>query len=294
LVAVSSGGLTDRLRAAFGDVQFDHLRLEADGELLWVYLNRPTRLNAMTDRMLREFQSLYRGVEAGGWRCVVLAGEGRAFCAGADLGQINNVIDFTDAEQVREYLDSGWQRVVESMRTVAVPTVAAVHGPAYGGGANLALAADLVVAAESAVFCQSYVDRGISPDLGGTVILPRLVGVQQARRQLLLGEPVNAAEALRIGMVCCVVPDDELRPRARALARTLAAKDTRALNVIRRLVDENVTQPLRTALANESRGVGETLGGPVFEAATHRYRPAGQAQSGAPMTSPVAPSAADE
>jgi 2-(1,2-epoxy-1,2-dihydrophenyl)acetyl-CoA isomerase len=270
----------DGLRTAFDGRAFDgrafeHVRPEPDGDLLWLILDRPDRLNAMTDLMLREFLAVYEALAEENahqpWRCVLIAGAGRAFCAGADLGQIGDVIDFRDAEQVRAYLDTGWQRVVRLMRTVPVPTVAAVHGPAYGGGANLALAADLVVAAESAVFCQSYIDRGISPDLGGTVILPRLVGEQHARRQLLLGEPVTAAEAYRIGMVCEVVPDTQLRERARAIAGQLAAKDSVALNTIRSLLERNGSLDLTVGLANESAGVGQTLGGPLFRAATDRY-----------------------
>lgn len=268
---VASGSVREALRGAFGDVAFTHVRVSSEDELLWVVLNRPDRLNAMTDLMLSEFKTIYEGVERGGWRCIVIAGAGRAFCSGADLGQISGVIDFADAEQIREYLDTGWQRVVTAMREVAVPTVAAVHGSAYGGGANLALAADLVVAAESTVFCQSYINHGISPDLGGTVLLPRLVGMQHARKQLLLGDQVSAAEALRTGMVCEVVPDAQLRTRAREIAALLAAKDPAALNVTRRLIDDNASLGLRAGLANESRGIGQTLSSPNFSAATSRY-----------------------
>lgn len=286
-MVVSLDNAHDVLRGAFGDAEFEHVRPEPDGDLLWVVLDRPGRLNAMTDLMLREIKTIYNGIERGGWRCVIIAGDGPAFCSGADLGQIGGVIDVTDAEQVRDYLDTGWQRVVEKMREVPVPTVAAVHGPAYGGGANLALAADLVVAAESAVFCQSYIDRGISPDLGATVLLPRLVGVQHARKQLLLGEPVAAAEALRIGMVCEVVPDADLRPRARAIAASLAAKDPTALTVTRRLIDGNLSLDLRAGLASESLGLGKTLSSPIFKASTQRYQAttgAGTGQSRAHVT----------
>jgi 2-(1,2-epoxy-1,2-dihydrophenyl)acetyl-CoA isomerase len=270
-VVVSAGEVNDLTGEVFGNTAFEHVRLESDGDVLWVLLNRPERLNAMTDRMKLEFLSIYRNIERGPWRAVVIAGEGRGFCSGADLGMIGGVIDFTDAAQVTDYLDSGWQLVVELIRTVAVPTVAAVHGPAYGGGANLALAADLVVAADSARFCQSYIDRGISPDLGGTAVLPRLVGVQWARRMLLLGEPVDAAEAMRIGMVCDVVAEPELRERARTVAAALAAKDPTALQVTRRLIDDNLNRTLHEALAGESRGVGTTLGGPIFKESTDRY-----------------------
>lgn len=285
-LVVSADQGSESLRGVFGSTDFAHVRLEGDGDLLWITLQRPERLNAMTDRMLRELQTVYDGIEAGGWRCAVMIGAGRGFCAGADLAQIGSVLDFTDAEQVRQYLDTGWQQLVLRMRDVPVPTVAAVHGPAYGGGANLALAADLVVAAESAVFCQSYIDRGISPDLGGTIVLPRLVGVQHARRQLLLGVPVPADEALRIGMVCDVVPDAELRDTARSVAAALAVKDPVALTVIRRLVDGNAALRLGEGLANESLGVAETLKSPLFRAATDRYRGVSGVPVGTAATEP--------
>ncbi|MBO0841072.1 MAG: enoyl-CoA hydratase/isomerase family protein [Sciscionella sp.] len=275
-MVVCADDSVDVTAEVFAGTVFEHVRVEAEGDLLWVVLNRPGRLNAMTDLMKREFLAIYENVDRGPWRCVIIAGEGRAFCSGADLGQIGGVIDFADAERVRGYLDAGWQRVIELLRTVPVPTVAAVHGAAYGGGANLALAADLIVAADTATFCQSYIDRGISPDLGGTVLLPRLVGVQHARKQLLLGTPVPADEALRIGMVCEVVPEATLRDRARALATALAGKDPTALRVTRALIDGNVTRDLHTGLAHESRGVGETLSSPIFKASTDRYTgPAG-------------------
>lgn len=270
-MVVSAGEINDVTGEVFAGAPFEHVRVKPAGDVLWILLNRPGRLNAMTDLMKREFLEIYSRLDDGPWRCVVIAGEGRAFCSGADLSMIGGVIDFTDAAQVTAYLDDGWQRVIELIRTVAVPTVAAVHGPAYGGGANLALAADLVIAGESAVFCQSYIDRGISPDLGGTVLLPRLVGVQHARRLLLLDEPVGAAEALRIGLVCDVVPDAALRDRAGSVASALAAKDPGALTVTRRLIDANTSRTLHDGLRDESRGVGETLSSPIFKASTDRY-----------------------
>ena len=134
-------------------------------------------------------------------------------------------------------------------------------------GANLALAADLVVAAESAVFCQAYVDRGITPDLGATWVLPRLVGLQQARRLLLLGDRVPADEALRLGLVVEVTTDDSLIARAAEIAAALAAKPPESVAIIRDLVDRNVTIDLPTALAGEADAVAVTLGGAGFRKA---------------------------
>lgn len=239
-------------------------RFEPDGEIAWIVLDRPARLNAMTDAMRAQIAAALERVDAGPWRALVLRGEGRAFCSGADLVQITGDVDVQDPQAVRRFMNEGWQAVIARLRTLSVPTVAAVHGPAYGGGANLALAADLVVAAESAVFCESYVDRGLTPDLGGTVILPRLVGLARARRMLMLGEPVPAAAAVGMGLVAEVVPDAALVARAAELARALAAKDPAALAGIRRLVEQNLTAELPVALGRETDAITASIAGDAF------------------------------
>jgi 2-(1,2-epoxy-1,2-dihydrophenyl)acetyl-CoA isomerase len=212
------------------DSSYETIRFETEpgDPVAWLVLDRPERLNAMTALMRREIldvlDRVHNGDGDGDWRVLAIRGEGRAFCSGADLEQILDDVDVTDAPAVRAFMLDGWQAVVERMRRSRIPTVAAVHGAAYGGGANLALAADLVVAAESAVFCQAYVDRGITPDLGATWVLPRLVGLQQARRLLLLGDRVAADEALRLGLVLEVTTEASLVARAAEIAAALAAK----------------------------------------------------------------------
>jgi len=129
-----------------------------------------------------------------------------------------------------------------------------------------------VVAGESAVFCQSYVDRGIAPDLGVTFMLPRLVGLAQARRLLLLGTPVRAAEALRIGLVAEVATDEDLLARARAVAVELAGKDADAMAAIRATIDSNLDADLTAALAREADAVALTLGRPAFRAGLESFR----------------------
>jgi 2-(1,2-epoxy-1,2-dihydrophenyl)acetyl-CoA isomerase len=245
---------------------YETIRFEAaDGDpVAWMVLDRPARLNAMTAQMRREILDVLDRVHNGDWRVLAIRGEGRAFCSGADLEQILEDVDVTDAPVVRQFMLDGWQLVVERMRRMRVPTVAAVHGPAYGGGANIALACDLVVAAESAVFCQSYVDRGITPDLGATWMLPRLAGLQQARRMLLLGERVNAEDALRLGLVAEITTDDKLLARTTELAEALAAKPAESIAIIRDLIERNSAADLPSALAAEADGVAVTLGGAGF------------------------------
>ena len=245
---------------------YETIRFEtADGDpVAWMVLDRPKRLNAMTALMRREILDVLDRVHNGEWRVLAIRGEGRAFCSGADLEQILEDVDVTDAPAVRQFMLDGWQAVVERMRRSRVPIVAAVHGAAYGGGANLALAADLVVAAESAVFCQSYVDRKITPDLGATWVLPRLAGLQQARRLLLLGEPIGAAEALALGLVAEVTADDRLLDRTAEIAAALAAKSPESIAIIRDLLDRNSSNDLPSALAAEADAVAVTLGGAGF------------------------------
>ncbi len=266
---------TQVLAAAGSHAAHVTVRVEPDGDIAWIVLDRPERLNALTATMCRELAAALAEADEGPCRVVVLRGEGRAFCAGADLDQILHDVDATDAVAIRAFMNSGWQAVIRQISEMATPLVAAVHGPAYGGGANLALAADLVVAGESAVFCQSYVDRGIAPDLGATFTLPRLVGLAQARRLLMLGTAVPAPEALAMGMIAEVVPDERLLARARELATELAAKDAGALNIIRSTMERNLGADLPTALARESDAIAVTLGRPAFRAglaARHRAR----------------------
>lgn len=254
------------------DVRRSTVRTESDGDLLWLVLDRPERLNAMCGQMAIEITELLDRIPQGPWRCLLIRGEGRAFCAGADLAQFVDEVDIGDVEAVRDYLEHGWQEVTARLQELPVPVVAAVHGAAYGGGANLALAADLVVAAESAIFCQPYVLHGISPDCGATSILPLLVGRQQARRLLLLGEAVPAPEAARIGLVTEVVPDSELVDRARQLGTALANKDRKALQATRELLTRNQDTDLRAALAREAETVAALLGRPAFRDVTARFR----------------------
>lgn len=248
------------------------VRTERDGELLWLVLDRPERLNALCGPMREEITEVLDQAARGPWRCLLIRGEGRAFCAGADLAQFVDEVDLADAEAVRTYLAQGWQEVAARLRELPLPVVSAVHGAAYGGGANLALAADLVVAAESATFCEPYVTHGISPDCGATWLLPRLVGAQHTRRLLLLGEPIAAHEAARIGLVAEVVPDGALLARARQVGTALAAKDPKALQATRELLELNQHADLRTALAREAETVAALLGGPAFRHATARFR----------------------
>jgi enoyl-CoA hydratase/carnithine racemase len=200
---------------------YDNIDVTDDSGIVTITLNRPDKLNALVGHMRRD---LAEALEQAGSdrlvRVVVITGAGRAFCAGGDLERAAELMDRGDSEEFERLLGAA-RRVVTAIRQMTKPVVAAINGSAAGAGCNLALACDLRIAGSSASFTQSFVKIGFHPDWGGTYFLPRLVTANKACELFFLGDPVDAAEALRIGLVNWVVPDDELEAATRKLAARL-------------------------------------------------------------------------
>jgi 2-(1,2-epoxy-1,2-dihydrophenyl)acetyl-CoA isomerase len=192
-------------------------------------------------------------------RAIVLTGAGaRAFCAGADLrmppptpAKPADAPDRVHGDVARS-VAGGWQRVVIAVLDCDKPVIAAVNGAAAGAGMHLALAADVVVMADTAKFVPAFVRRGIVPDGAGAYLLTRLVGPHVAKHLYLFGDDVSAAEAQRLGLVLHVAPQVETLPTAMALARRLAAGPTRTLGATRRLINHALDVDRETALAEEA------------------------------------------
>jgi 2-(1,2-epoxy-1,2-dihydrophenyl)acetyl-CoA isomerase len=184
-----------------------------------------------------------------GVRAVLITGAGRGFCAGADLtgGRLGSP---DSGMAVRRTLQTRYAPLILGIRELEKPVVAAVNGVAAGAGMSLALAADLRVCAVSASFIQAFVRIGLVPDAGSTFFLPRLVGMAKAAELAMLGEQVSAAEALRIGLVNRVVPDETLLDEASGLASRLAA-GPRSLGLAKRALNQSLTADLRTQLGHE-------------------------------------------
>lgn len=201
----------------------------ADG-IAWIHLDKPEVLNALTPQDFAVLCDLIDEVaDTASDRALVLIGAGKAFCAGADLSDIGG----------DEHVLSVMRRVhsaARSLHRLGKPSVAAVHGVAAGAGANLALEADLVVASSTASFIQVFVQRGLSPDFGGTWLLPRLAGLQAAKKMMMLGDRVDANTALHLGLVSEVVPDSELHQHVASLAARLAAGPPIALAQTKQLL----------------------------------------------------------
>ncbi len=209
-----------------GPVGEDHLLVSVESGVGSVTLHRPDRLNSFTAAMLVDLRATLEEFAADeGVRCVMLTGAGRAFCAGQDLSD-RSVAPGAAPPDLGESLGERYNPVVTALRTMPKPVVVAVNGVAAGAGANLALHGDIVIAARSARFIQSFAKLGLVPDSGGTYLLPRLAGSARAMGMALLAGPVTAEQALEWGMVWAVVDDGELTAAATAIAVELAAGPT--------------------------------------------------------------------
>ncbi|HLO01126.1 MAG TPA: enoyl-CoA hydratase-related protein [Pyrinomonadaceae bacterium] len=207
-----------------------------------ITLNRPASLNALTTEVGQEFKSAVAEVQTRGARAVVITGAGRAFCAGGDIREMQRMAEYQG--KVEAFFDEPLSLLNECIgliRRTPLPFIAAVNGAASGGGCNLALACDLVVAGESARFNQAFIKIGLVPDCGGTFILPRLVGWRRASELMMTGEVTTAQRALEIGMINAVVPDEELLPRALAMAERLAQAPTAAIGRLKELLEASAT-----------------------------------------------------
>ncbi len=217
----------------------------ADG-VMTITLNRPQRLNAMSHELIAAMnETLDRARDDAKVRCVLITGTGRGFCAGADLsGRGPGDAGSDGRPDVGTAMDRLFNPMMRRIRALPKPVIAAVNGVAAGGGANLALAADIVIAARSARFDQAFVRISLIPDLGGTWFLPHNVGDARARALAMLGTSVPAEKAEQMGMIWQVVDDTQLMDEARALAKRMAAGPTLSYASIKRALNEAGTNSL--------------------------------------------------
>ena len=210
------------------DIAIDHV----DG-LTTITLNRPDKLNAFTKVMLESFlDALRASAEERQVRAVLITGAGRGFCAGQDLSD-RAVAPGAEQPDLGESLEERYNPAIRLIRTMPKPVLVAVNGVAAGAGANLALAGDLVIAAKSARFIESFARIGLIPDSGGTYFLPRRVGMARAMGLSLLAEPLDAATAKEWGLIWDVVADDDLLSHATDMGRSLASGPTAGFAAIK-------------------------------------------------------------
>ena len=254
------------------------VRIEAQGPVVTMVLDRPARLNAMSAEMSRDVHAALRDLATCGARALVVCGEGSAFSAGADLHSLDDDIDLDDTVAIRDYV-MGWSKNILALRALPMPSVAAVEGPAYGGGFSLALACDIVIAASTARFNTQYVNIGINPDLGSSWTLSRAVGPALARYLMLRGNEVSGSEAHRIGLVAEVTEPGVAVARAHEVATELAARPSSSVTSIRGLLESAQSNSLETAMADEADGIARAFTTPEFRAALANFRTGKQQRS---------------
>jgi 2-(1,2-epoxy-1,2-dihydrophenyl)acetyl-CoA isomerase len=225
------------------------VEIDAEARVATVTLNRPDALNALTVPMKQELLAAFRRLERdAGVRAVILTGAGRAFCAGQDLKERLE----PDAAPLGVELRERYNPIVRAMRALPKPIVGAINGVAAGAGASLAMACDIRLAADTASFALAFGRVGLVPDSGATWFLPRLVGATKAAEIALLGDPVSAGDAERIGLVGRVVAAADLASEARAVAVRLAVGAPRAIALTKRALDASWDRDLDAALEYEA------------------------------------------
>lgn len=219
-----------------------------------ISLNRPDKLNSFTEQMHKELAHALTQVEKQGVRVLLLTGEGRGFCAGQDLSERQMSAGEIDLGHT---VETYYAPLVRRLRAMPWPVLVGVNGVAAGAGANLALAGDIVIAAESASFIQPFCRLGLLPDTGGTYILPRLVGEARAKGLALLGEKLTATQAAQWGLIWECVPDADFSTRLDDLCAHFSEAPTRGLALSKQAIQNSFNYTLDQQLDLERDGMRE-------------------------------------
>ena len=221
-------------------MEFNKVTVDMDGDVATLRLNDPAALNAVSPDMLEGLAEALEWIDtpANGVRCVIMTGEGRGFCAGANLaggrpGERPGEARANALPDAGQALETKYHPILRKIRKLKMPFITAVNGPAAGVGMSFALMGDMVLAAKSSYFLQAFRRIGLVPDGGSTWLLPRLVGMARAKELSLMGEKLPAETALEWGLINRVYEDDALMGEAKKLATELAAGPTRTLGLIR-------------------------------------------------------------
>lgn len=231
-------------------MSFETILFAIEDGVATLTLNRPQLMNALSSQMRREITEALTALPPE-VRCVVMTGAGRGFCSGQDL------TDRSVATSVEATLRDEYEPMLRAMTDCPVPIIAAVNGVAAGAGANLALAADVVIATESASFIQAFTRIGLIPDAGGTFVIPRAVGNARAMGMMLFAEPISALQAVEWGLIWEALPDEAFAEGVAARARHLANGPTLAYRAIREAITQSTQNDLDSQLALEARLQGQ-------------------------------------
>ncbi|MEJ6492982.1 MAG: enoyl-CoA hydratase-related protein [Flavobacteriales bacterium] len=213
-------------------------------------LNRPEVFNSFNQKMAFDLQKALDDCEKDETiRCIVISGEGKAFCAGQDLAEATD----PNGPELKSIVKDHYNPIIVRLRNIEKPIIAAVNGVAAGAGANIALACDIVFAKESASFIQAFSKIGLIPDSGGTFMLPRLIGWQKASALMMTGDKVSAIEAVAMNMIYKAIPDLEFYETISTFATRMAQMPTKGLGLTKRALNASLTNNLEEQLAVEGK-----------------------------------------
>jgi 2-(1,2-epoxy-1,2-dihydrophenyl)acetyl-CoA isomerase len=227
-----------------------NISLEISDHIATITFQRPEKFNSFIREMALAFQDALDSVAQNDQvRCVVITGSGKAFCAGQDLQEATD----PDGPALTKIVSEHYNPVILKIRDLKKPVIAAVNGVAAGAGANIALACDIVVATESASFIQAFSKIGLIPDSGGTYTLPRLIGLQRASALMMMGDKVSAADALQIGMIYKVFPNETFADEVRKMALRLASMPTLGLAYTKMALNQTFSNNMEQQLQLEDQ-----------------------------------------
>ena len=225
--------------------------IKIENQVAYITLNRPDVFNSFNREMALLLQSILDDCEYNNEvRSIVITGNGKAFCAGQDLKEV------TSSELnpgFKKILEEHYNPIITRIRAIHKPIIGAINGVAAGAGANIALSCDLVVASNKASFIQAFSKIGLIPDSGGTFFLPRLIGFQKATALMMLGDKVTAEEAEELGMIFKVISSESFNEEVEKLAVKLANMPTKALGLIKELLNKSITNTLEQQLELEGK-----------------------------------------
>lgn len=228
---------------------FETVKYEVAKGVAWISLNRPDKLNAFSEQLNKEVQqSIKQASRDKEVRCLVITGEGRAFCSGQDLQGVNE--DMDHGEVLRLF----YNPMVLELHKCKKPVIAAVNGVAAGAGMSLALACDFRLLSDKASFLEAFIHVGLVPDAGNLYFLPKLIGHAKAMELAVLGEKVNAQEAKELGLATKVIPIEKWQDEITAFAERLASMPTAAIAIIKKNLKASWESTLEECLERDAQG----------------------------------------
>lgn len=235
-------------------MDLQHLTFSVEGAVATITLNRPAEANALSLRMAQDLHTVANHCDANpAIRAVILTATGKMFCAGGD------VLSFAEAgdgvNELMRGMTTYLHAAIARFQRMNAPLIVAVNGTAAGAGLSIMLTGDVVIAATTAKFTMAYTGIGVSPDGSSSFFLPRIVGTLKAKEMMLLNPRYDAEQALALGLVTEVVPEDQVMARARALAQRLAEGPTQAYGAVKRLLVDSFHSGLETQMENETRSI---------------------------------------